>query len=578
MKKCRHMVIIGLSCSVFSIFISSCRGRSNTPPALTATSETEHLQNAVQKKASQILPSVVLSVFNDRLSNMKTDPSYQNFLTILDGLFDRFKQDQDMKSSKQQTNSGQKDLKDEIEKMSNTLSSMYGDIFNAGKQKFIYSGMGFGQVASVSASVSGDLGVGLVAEVSAHGGGGVERVYDFMHFQRAFFPFTICGVETVISIGEAAGISGSVGFEGSEDWIFGFKNDILEFSGPAIGGQVGLEAEGQLVAGLGLGVGVGYWESLQGSCASFNGAFCPFSSGVAGSIRGINYYAGVSGSSGPAEELSFGIKGGTLGTCSLGENDQPPIGLVSFLDLYQNSMIAGFAMAAEIIEPESPGISVTLTPFRFSAAAVAILYGILIENEDSDPATPLSASINVDHTTGVAPLWINFSTTVSGGDTSCDSTPYSYAWNFADGQTSDLSNPSHVFTAVGNYEVSLTVTDCAGTSVSANTVISVTPVNPSPAVTLSSISNSCASTTVVVGSTTQCTATGTYSDGSKQNITSSVSWASSSTSVGTISSSGVFTAVSAGTSNLSASKDGKASNSVPITVIASTGDITVTWP
>jgi PKD repeat protein len=35
----------------------------------------------------------------------------------------------------------------------------------------------------------------------------------------------------------------------------------------------------------------------------------------------------------------------------------------------------------------------------------------------------------------------------------------SYLWDFGDGSTSTEENPSHVYTAVGRYTVTLTVTD-----------------------------------------------------------------------------------------------------------------------
>ena len=56
-----------------------------------------------------------------------------------------------------------------------------------------------------------------------------------------------------------------------------------------------------------------------------------------------------------------------------------------------------------------------------------------------------------------------------------------------------------------------------------------------PPPTLSSISVTSASSSVTVGQTIQLTATGTYSDGSAQNLTNSATWSSSSASVATIS-------------------------------------------
>ena len=40
--------------------------------------------------------------------------------------------------------------------------------------------------------------------------------------------------------------------------------------------------------------------------------------------------------------------------------------------------------------------------------------------------------------------------------------PYSWLWNFGDGQTSTVQNPTHTYVNAGNYTVTLTVTDNSG--------------------------------------------------------------------------------------------------------------------
>jgi len=81
--------------------------------------------------------------------------------------------------------------------------------------------------------------------------------------------------------------------------------------------------------------------------------------------------------------------------------------------------------------------------------------------------------------------------------------------------------------------------------------IVVTPVNPS----------------IPAGSIQQFTATGTYTDGSTQNLTSVVAWGSSSTSVATINTTGLASAVSPGLTTIQASS-GAVSASTTLTVTA----------
>ena len=77
------------------------------------------------------------------------------------------------------------------------------------------------------------------------------------------------------------------------------------------------------------------------------------------------------------------------------------------------------------------------------------------------------ASANV--TAGKAPLTVSFDATAS---TDPDGTIAAYNWDFMDGSFSTEAQPQHVFTAVGKYPVTLTVTDNLG--MTASTPITIT--------------------------------------------------------------------------------------------------------
>ena len=66
--------------------------------------------------------------------------------------------------------------------------------------------------------------------------------------------------------------------------------------------------------------------------------------------------------------------------------------------------------------------------------------------------------------TGTPGILINFTGSASGGIA-----PYLYHWNFGDGQTSSLANPSHAYASKGSYIANLTVTDSAGRTSSPDT-------------------------------------------------------------------------------------------------------------
>jgi hypothetical protein len=79
--------------------------------------------------------------------------------------------------------------------------------------------------------------------------------------------------------------------------------------------------------------------------------------------------------------------------------------------------------------------------------------------------------------------------------------------------------------------------------------------------TLKSIAITPSSNTVTVGATTQLKATGTYSDGSTQDVTSTSTWASSSSAIATVSA-GLLTGVADGNVNITASLSGITSPAV----------------
>jgi len=74
-----------------------------------------------------------------------------------------------------------------------------------------------------------------------------------------------------------------------------------------------------------------------------------------------------------------------------------------------------------------------------------------------DPPTPPSAQFSGTPTSGDAPLTVAFS------DLSVGAT--SWAWAFGDAGTSTSQNPSHEYAASGNYTVSLTATNAAGSDI-----------------------------------------------------------------------------------------------------------------
>ena len=146
---------------------------------------------------------------------------------------------------------------------------------------------------------------------------------------------------------------------------------------------------------------------------------------------------------------------------------------------------------------------------------------------------------------------------------------------FSDGSSADLTTTatwSSANAAVATISVAGIAT---GVSVG-TTTISATQGSVSGSATLTvtiptlvSISVSPASPSLAKGFTQAFTASGYYSDGSKQDLTTLVTWATSNTSVATIASTGIATGVSVGTTAISATQ-GAVSGTATLSVTGAT--------
>lgn len=83
------------------------------------------------------------------------------------------------------------------------------------------------------------------------------------------------------------------------------------------------------------------------------------------------------------------------------------------------------------------------------------------------PVAPISAAAATSVSSGTAPLTVTFTVDASGGVP-----PYTYAWDFGDGEASTAQNPTHLYTTPGTFSVTVLVTDANGGS--ATRVLTVT--------------------------------------------------------------------------------------------------------
>jgi PKD repeat protein len=97
---------------------------------------------------------------------------------------------------------------------------------------------------------------------------------------------------------------------------------------------------------------------------------------------------------------------------------------------------------------------------------------------DATGSLPPIAVASATPNSGDAPLAVQFS---SAGSSDADGVIVTYAWDFGDGTTSLAANPTHTFTSVGNYTVTLIVVDNNDLSDATTIPVSVLLPNVRPA-------------------------------------------------------------------------------------------------
>jgi trimeric autotransporter adhesin len=182
--------------------------------------------------------------------------------------------------------------------------------------------------------------------------------------------------------------------------------------------------------------------------------------------------------------------------------------------------------------------------------------------------SPKAVSINVGDT--IHWVWdANFhsTTSVSGIAEQWDSGVHDTPFTF-----------DHTFTTVGSFAYYCVIHGFDNGDGTAGGMSGTITVNGAPI--LDSIAVTPANPSVPVGETEQFTATGTFSDGSTQDLTNQVTWASATTSVATVSntsgSQGLATGVATGTSSISAKLSGITGSTVLTVTAAELESIAVT--
>jgi len=231
------------------------------------------------------------------------------------------------------------------------------------------------------------------------------------------------------------------------------------------------------------------------------------------------------------------------------------IATLTGLSEYQISGVSGSTVSA----------SETLTDTQSYLPWAVALAAFKMNPGSSSGGSPTLTSIQV---TPFSPTFsigqsINLSATGTYSDGSTQNLTNSVIWSSTNPAVAAVDS-SGVASAVGHGTATITA---ASGSVSASTPVIVEG-------TLSSIQVTPASDAVLAGTSQQFTATGSFSDGTTENLTNSVTWTSSNTGIATINASGLASGVTSGSITITATS-GSVSGS---TSFAVTQPIFVTPP
>jgi hypothetical protein len=172
------------------------------------------------------------------------------------------------------------------------------------------------------------------------------------------------------------------------------------------------------------------------------------------------------------------------------------------------------------------------------------------------PAALVSITVTPANPSVAKGLTEQFTATATFADNSTENLTGQATWTSATPNVATVSNAAGSQGLTTTLDTGTTAIKAAFDGVTGSTVLTV-----SPAV-LVSIAVKPASPSVAKGLTEQFTATGTYTDGSTQDISSSVTWASGTTTVAPITPAGLATALTQGTSSISATLSGKSGSTV----------------
>ena len=323
----------------------------------------------------------------------------------------------------------------------------------------------------------------------------------------------------------------------------------------------------------------GNWASLGGGIATDGGMATLNNAIVADSMSGGDIYivsGGVSGSNNLVDDatnsggLTNGVNGNLVGVKPLLALSGNYGGPTQTMALLPGSPAIGAGNPALAVDAQGNPLTTDQRGMGFARTLNGMVDIGAFEDQVSGTAPGsqnafqgVSGSFTLGSFSDQATTAASWSVDVNWGDGSTDTT-------FSTTSQGSFGNASRTYDTAGPEIVTVTVSDNYGDVGQYSFSVNVQPA-------LASIAVTPANPSIANGLTQQFTATGTYSNGTTNDLTNLVTWASATPSVATISSTGLAQSLATGTTNITAAYDGVTSPTDTLTVTTSTPPATATF-
>ena len=385
----KHLFRLAPLFLVITFFFQACSDSSVQPE----DDVIEEKKEEILERVSTILPDNLIVEFENQIESESANVNVKEYLDTLNISLIALVDSINKYSSLSEFKLLMQDAQTEVNKL---LTSTYGKEKSSSCSNNL--GLGFSKGGEVYGEVSAGIGAGVISQLSARGGGGVEFIYDFVNLDRGVYTYSFCGIGAA-NVGLGAGFSASVGFTGLRKWLFNIKPNQLSiqdrFEGAGRAYSFGVSGSVYYKIGLEASADIAFIQETQwhGDQGGFfrNLLSCPayFSSPpIRGGLKEVSF--SLSGGTGLGAEVMLALKGELIGVYRTFVD----VGYTNYGVDRWGRLVAGARMGAELLGIEPVSNIKTGGSAPLAAAMVTLLS--LFNPSDCPPPIQVPYVENID--------------------------------------------------------------------------------------------------------------------------------------------------------------------------------------